>query len=219
MKQFAVLGLGTFGYSLAKTLYELGNDVYAIDIREDVVQSIADNVTYAVAMDMADINALRSVGIDEVDCAIIASAKDLSISLMTAINLQELGVQTVYAKARDEVQARVLRKLGVEKVIFPEQEMGTSLAHTLTDSTLLDLLQLDPIHTISEIDAPKAWHNRSLIELNIRSEHKLNVLAIKRGTETIVNPTAQEIILPDDRIIAMGERIRLAKLAQKKVSL
>ncbi|MBR6801685.1 MAG: TrkA family potassium uptake protein [Eubacteriaceae bacterium] len=219
MKQFAVLGLGTFGYSLATKLYELGHDVYAVDRREDIIRAIADNTTYAISADISDINALRSIGIGEVDCAIIASANDLNVSLMAAINLQELGVKTVYAKAKDSVQAKVLRKLGVEKIIFPEQEMGESLARSLTDTSLTDLLSLDGEHTISEIDSPKAWHDHSLIDLNVRNIYKLNVLAIKRGEKTIVNPSAEEKILPGDRIIVMGEKTTISKLVSKKVSL
>ncbi len=219
MKQFAILGLGTFGYSLASSLYELGNDVYAIDKREELVQGIADNVTYAVAMDIADINALRSIGIGEVDCAIIAISNDINTSLMAAINLQELGVSTVYAKAKDEIQAKVLKKLGVEKIIYPEKEMGESLARSLTDTSLTDLLNLDTTHTISEIEAPKSWQDRSLIDLNVRNAYKLNVLAIKRGGETIVNPSANEIILHGDRIIVMGERNTISSIAKKKVGM
>ncbi len=219
MKQFAVLGLGTFGYSLAKTLYELGNDVYAIDKREDVIQSIADDTTYAVVADISDMNTLRSIGIGEVDCAIIASANDINVSLMAAINLQELGVKCVYAKAKDAMQAKVLKRLGVDKVIYPEMEMGESLAYSLTDTSLMDLLALDKEHTISEIDSPKAWHGHSLIELDIRNAYKLNVLAIRRGEDTIVNPAASEVIHPGDRIIVMGERAEISKIVQKKVSL
>lgn len=219
MKQFAVLGLGTFGYSLAKKLYELGNDVFAVDKREDIIQSIADNTTYAVVADISDINALRAIGIGEVDCAIIASSNDINVSLMAAINLQELGVKNVYAKAKDEMQAKVLKRLGVGKVIYPEQEMGESLAHSLTDTSLMDLLFLDTQHTVSEIDSPKTWHDRSLIDLNIRNEYKLNVLAIRRGEKTIVNPAASEIIHPGDRIIVMGERSMITKIVGKKVSL
>ncbi len=219
MKQFAVLGLGTFGYSLAKSLYELGNDVYAIDRREDLVQSIADSVTYAVVADISDINALRSIGVGEVDCAIIASANDINVSLMAAINLGELGVKTVYAKAKDAVQAKVLRKLGVEKIIYPEKEMGENLARSLTDSVLTDLLNLDTNHTISETEAPASWQERSLIQLNVRNEYKVNVLAVKRGSETIVNPSAEEIIRKGDRIIVMGEKSAIARLVGRKVSL
>lgn len=219
MKQFAVLGLGTFGYSLAKTLYELGNDVYAIDKREELVQAIADSVTYAVVADISDINALRSIGIGEVDCAIIASSNDLNVSLMAAINLDELGVKTVYAKARDAVQAKVLKKLGVDKIIYPEKEMGESLAHSLTDTSLTDLLNLDTEHTISEIECPRMWYDRSLIELDVRNQYKLNVLAVKRGEEVIVNPAASEIIRPADRIIVMGEKSVITKLVGKKVNI
>ncbi len=216
MKQFAVLGLGTFGYSLATSLYELGNDVYAVDKREELVSDIADNVTYAVVADISDITALKSIGIGEVDCAVIASANDLNVSLMAAINLKELGVETVYAKAKDAVQAKVLKKLGVDKIIYPEKEMGESLARTLTDNALTDLLSLDTNHTISEIEAPKPWHNRSLIELNVRNEYKLNVLAVKREEETTVNPSAAEIIHPGDRLIVMGERNVISKLVGRK---
>lgn len=219
MKQFAVFGLGSFGCSLATSLYKLGNDVYAIDKREEVIHQIADSVTYAIQADISDMNALRSIGLSDVDCAVIASASDINVSLMAVINASELGIPSIYAKARDQIHARVLYKLGVEKVIFPEREMGERLAGTFSNTSILDLLELDSEHSIAEAEVPTKWWNKSIVDIGIRARYKLNVLAIKRGGGVLVSPEPSELLTEGDKIVVLGEKTQIAKLTQKKLNL
>ena len=216
MKQFAVFGLGSFGCSLATSLYELGYDVYAIDRSEEVIHAIADRVTYAVQADVSDIHALKSIGIQNMDVVIVALASDLNASLMAVINAKELGVKTVLAKAKDDVHSKVLYKLGVDKVILPEIEMGGRTAHALANGFFMDLIALDPTHTIAEAEAPEKWWKKSLMELNLRAKYNINVLVIKRGEEVIVNPAAEEEILEGDHLIVIGETSIISKFAQQR---
>ncbi len=216
MKQFAIFGLGSFGSSLAKNLHQLGNDVYAIDKHEELINNIADQVTYAVQADITDIQALRSIGIQNVDAVIVALSSDLNASLLGVINAKELGVTTVYAKAVNDTQAKVLYKLGVDKVILPEKEMGVKLAYNLSNASFLDLIELDPTHTLLEMELLPSWKNHSLIDLDLRGRYNINVIVIKRDDEVIVNPQANEILLPNDRLIVIGDNNELNKLLKRQ---
>ncbi|HDK7176889.1 TPA: TrkA family potassium uptake protein [Clostridium botulinum] len=211
-KQFVVIGLGRFGTSVAKTLYTLGNDVLAIDSSEDIVQSIADSVTHSVQIDATDENSLRSLGIRNFDVAVITIGSDIQASTMATLLVKEMGVKYIIAKANTEIHAKVLYKIGADRVVFPERDMGVRVAHNLVSTNILDYIELSPNYSIAEIVTPKPWHGKTLNELNIRANYGINVVALKRGEEINVSPVAEDTIDSGDIIVAIGSEEDLTKV-------
>lgn len=211
-KQFVVIGLGRFGTSVAKTLYTLGNDVLAIDSSEDIVQSIADSVTHSVQIDATDENSLRSLGIRNFDVAVITIGSDIQASTMATLLVKEMGVKYIIAKANTEIHAKVLYKIGADRVVFPERDMGVRVAHNLVSTNILDYIELSPNYSIAEIVTPKPWHGKTLNELNIRANYGINVVALKRGEEINVSPVAEDTIESGDIIVAIGSEEDLTKV-------
>jgi len=211
-KQFIVIGLGRFGTSVAETLYSLGNDVLAVDHDEDVVQNISDNVTHAVQVDANDENSLRALGIRNFDCAVISIGSSIQSSILATILVKELGVKHIVAKATTELHAKVLYKIGANRVVFPERDMGVRVAHNLVSSNILDYIELSPDYSIAEVVSPEEWNNKTLKELNVRAQYGISVMAIKRNNDIDISPSADTIIEPGDIIVAIGSIEELNKL-------
>ncbi|QAT41078.1 TrkA family potassium uptake protein [Clostridium sp. JN-9] len=211
-KQFVVIGIGRFGSSLAKTLYALGNDVLAVDIDEETVQNISESVTHAVQIDATDENSLRALGISNFDVAVITIGEDIQASIMTTLLIKEIGVKYIIAKANNELQAKVLYKIGADRVVLPERDMGVRVAHNLVSSSILDYIELSPDYSIAEVVAPKDWHNRSLKELSMRSNYGVNVVAIKHDGDINASPNAEDVVEPGDIIVAIGGTEELSKI-------
>lgn len=211
-KQYIVIGLGRFGTSVAKTLYALGHDVLAIDSEEDSVQEISDSVTHAVQMDATDEGALRSLGIKNFDVAVITIGANIQSSIMITLLIKELGVKYVIAKAHNELHEKVLYKIGADRVILPEKDMGVRVAHNLVSTNILDFIELSPDYSIAEIASPADWHGRTLRELNLRAHHGINVMAIKRENGINVSPVADDYIESGDILVAIGGTEDLGKL-------
>ena len=211
-KQYVVIGLGRFGVSVAQTLFELGNDVLALDLNEEKVQNIADAVTHAVQADATDENSLRAIGIRNFDVAVVSIGEDIQASIMATLLLKEIGVKQVITKANNAMHAKVLRKIGADKVIFPEKDMGARVAHNLVSSNILEYIELSSDYSIAEFVSPKSWSDKSLIELQLRGKYGINVVAIKRNNEIDVSPSADEKIESGDIIVAIGSIEDLNKL-------
>lgn len=203
-RQFVVIGLGRFGSSIAKTLYSLGNDVLAIDADEDVIQNIADSVTHAVQADATDENTLRTLGISNFDVAVVTIGSKVQASIMAALLAKDLGVKYILAKAHSELHAKVLKKIGVDRIIFPERDMGVRVAHNLVSTNILDYIELSSDYSIAEIASPEEWYGKTLEELNMRSKYGINVMAIKKNHEVNISPSAEDVIEPDDIVVAIG---------------
>lgn len=208
-KQFVVIGLGRFGSSVAKTLYSLGKEVLAIDTDEEVVQSISDSVTHSVQADATDEATLRSLGIRNFDVAVITIGSDVQSSVMVTLLVKELGVKFVVAKAQNELHAKVLYKIGADRVVFPERDMGVRVGHNLCSSNILDFIELSPDYSIMEIEAVEEWNYKTLRELNMRSKYGINVMAIKRDKDINVSPLADDKIMPKDVLVVIGDSDRL----------
>lgn len=211
-KQFVVIGLGRFGYSIAKTLHSLDYDVLAIDKSEDIVQQISDEVTHAVQLDATDENALKSLGVRNFDVAIVAIGEDIQASIMVTLLLKELGVKYIMAKAQNEKHEKVLQKIGADRVILPEKEMGIRIANNLSTTNILDYIELSPDYSIMEVKALKEWENKTLKELRLRSTYGINIVAIKRVEDVRISPLAEDIIMEDDIIITIGTQKTFNKL-------
>ncbi len=212
MKSYIVIGLGRFGIQIARELCELGNEVLAIDIHADLVQQMSNYVTHAVVADSKDKDVLRALGVRNFDCAIVAIGGNLGDSVLTTMNLKELGVPRVICKAQDETHRRVLEKLGADRVLIPEREFAHRLARSLTSSNVLDYIELSNECGIVELPAPAVWQNKTLKELNVRAKLGVNIIAVKRGDKTIVSPQADFPVEQGDILVVLGDNPSLNKV-------
>ncbi|WP_366750046.1 TrkA family potassium uptake protein [Tepidanaerobacter sp. EBM-38] len=206
LKQFVVIGLGRFGLSLAETLYDLGHDVLGIDIDEEIVQNVADSITHAVKADATDENALKALGVRNFDVAVVSIGNDIQASILVTLILKEMGIKYVVAKAQNELHGKVLYKIGADRIVFPERDMGIRVAHNLTLSNILDYIELSPEYSIIEISAIPPWFNKSLSQLNMRRKYGLNVIAIKRDGDVMISPNGDDVILKGDVLAVVGQK-------------
>lgn len=211
-KQYVVIGLGRFGSSIATTLYSLGNDVLVIDKNEDLVEDIADKVTHAVQADATDENTLKSLGIRNFDVAIISIGGDIQSSVMATLIVKELGVKYIIAKGNGELHAKVLYKIGADRVVLPEKDMGVRVAHNMVSSNILDYIELSSDYSIIEIKALKEWEGKNLKDLNLRKKYGINVIAIKNKDKVNLNPAADDKINKENVIVAIGSAEALTSL-------
>ena len=209
MKSYIVIGLGRFGSALARQLCQLGAEVLAVDVSADLVQQVANDVTHAAVADARDKEVLRALGVREVDCAIIAIGEDLAASVLTVMNLKELGVPYVVCKAHDETHRRVLEKLGVDRVVIPEQEHAQRLGRSLFSHNVLDYIELSPDYGILEVPAPKTWVGKTLKELNVRAKMGVNIIAVESENVTSVSPSADYRIKSGDIMVVLGDNAAL----------
>lgn len=213
-KQFLVIGAGRFGASVAKTLYEMGHDVMVVDDDEGKIQLISDEVTNAVQADASSETSLKALDIKDFNAVVIAIGENVQASIMAAILLIELKAQYIVAKARTTLHGKVLEKIGVNQVVFPERDMGHKLARSLVAPSIIDMIELSDDYSVVEVMAPKQMVGKSLKELNLRARHGINVIALRRnhGDKTNLSPVAEDIIEPEDIVVAIGPNKNLKKL-------
>ena len=180
-----------------------------MDVRADLVQQAANEVTHAVVADAQDKEVLRTLGVAHMDCAIIAIGDDLAASVLVAMNLKELEVPYVVSKAHDETHRRILEKLGVDRVVIPEQENAQRLGRSLHSHNVLEYIELSEEYGILEIPAPKGWVGKTLKELNIRAKLGVNIIAVESGKKTNVSPSADYRIQAEDIMVVLGENYAL----------
>lgn len=209
MKSFVVIGLGRFGMQVAKKLSQQGCEVLALDRSSDLVQQLGEIVTQAVIADARDKEVLRSLGVKDFDCAVVAIGDSLSDSVLATLNLKELGVPYVICKAHDETHRNVLEKLGADRVVIPEQENADRLAKSLSSTNVLDYIALSSDYGIIEVPVPASWENKSLIELNVRAKLGVNILSVKRGGSITVSPSADYRMAKGDIMLVLGETAAL----------
>ncbi len=181
MKRFLVIGLGRFGMSLAETLYSEGGEVIAVDERADKVEEIKDRVSHAVQLDGMDLDALKAIGADAVDTAIIAIGENLEASVVTTVILKELGLSDIIVRAYTDREKRILHLVGASRVIFVEQEMGRRLGKTYSGNAVLDYIELSSTHSMVQWETPESLIDTPLAELKIRDKWSLILFAIKKG--------------------------------------
>lgn len=212
-KQFVVIGLGRFGTSVAKTLNALGQDVLAMDINEHAVQVIMHDVTQAVQADARDEETLRALGVRNFDVAIVAIGDDLEANILITLMLKEMGIPYVVTKAQSALHGKVLEKIGADKIIFPEQDMGIRLANNLIKTNVMDFIELSLDYSVFEIIASAQFVNKTLGELDLRAVYKINVVAIKKGADQIViAPGANAIVEEGDILVVVCNKKALEKL-------
>ena len=211
MKQYIVIGCGRFGSSVASTMHLLGHQVMAID-NEDSVQSISDKVTHSLIVDVTDEQALRSLGLGNFDVAVVAIGSDIRASIMATLIAKEMGVELIICKAKDELQAKVLYKIGADRVVFPERDMGVRVAHNLVSDNILDHIELDPEYSIVEIVTPNSWVGKTLIELELRARYEITVLAIKTGKNINVTPSPDEELTAGSILVIIGQNTSITAI-------
>ena len=206
MKSFLVIGLGRFGAAVARELSALGQEVLALDVAAENVQHIADEVTQAIQGDAQDEAVLRSVGARNFDCCVVAVGADMEASILITMMLKEMGAKKIIAKAMTPIHARVLERVGADRVVLPEIDMGQRLAQRLVRTNVVDYIGVSDEFSIVEIHPPKSWVGHSLGQLGVRARHKINVLAIRHGAggQVDVNPQPDKVIGADDLLIVIG---------------
>ncbi|MGM0500785.1 MAG: potassium channel family protein [Bacillota bacterium] len=212
MKQFVVVGLGRFGASVATTLAENGHDVLAIDRDPEKVQAISANVTHAVEADATDEEALKTLGVRNFDVAVISIGDNVSANILCTLILKELNLPYVIVKAPDALHGKVLTKVGADRVVYPERDMGSRIAQNLISSNVLDYIEFAPEYGVIEILASDKMTGKTLKELELRSNFDVNVMAIKRGEQLYISPGADDKIMDGDKLVLMGKNENLDKM-------
>lgn len=189
-KQFVVLGLGSFGTSVAVTLQQLGCDVVAVDQDMERIEDVADKVTYAMQADIGDPELFDALGSKSYDGLVVASSENLEGSIMATLAAKEAGIPYVLCKAHNKRYAEVLRKVGADAVVFPEKEMGKRIAKNLVSANLADWIALSPDYSIVEAAIPEKWTGKTLKELDVRKTYGVNVIGIREGERVEITPDA-----------------------------
>lgn len=209
MKQFAIIGLGRFGSSVARTLTQMGYDVLAIDSDENKVEELADVVTHAVTANALEETVLKSLGVRNFDVVVVAIGQDIQSNILVTVMLKEMGVKKVVAKAATELQGKVLQKIGADIVVFPERDMGERVARWLVSKNIIDVINLSPDYSLVELAASPEFQGVSLQDSGLRKKYGITVLAIRRGKEFIISPGARQLIEEGDVLIVIGSNEKL----------
>lgn len=216
-KDVVVFGLGRFGSSIAMQLESNGCRVMVVDSDETKVNKISEYVTLAMCADVTNEETMEELGVSNFDVAVIAIGHNSQAAILATIWAKDHGVETVIAKAFNEIQGRILQKVGADEIIYPEKEMGKRIANNLTFSNIADAIELTKGYSIADIPVPEAWIGKNLIDLKLRDKYQINVIAIKRGKEIIMNPDAKAPTQKDDIFVILGANVMLKKLSMKKL--
>lgn len=214
MIKFAIIGLGSFGSNVAKTLYERGHEVLVIDKDKDKIEAAKSFSSHAVLMDSADKESLEAVGIQEMDVVVVSLGPEMESSILTVLHLHELGVKRLVAKALTEDHAKILDAVGATEVIYPEKDMAIRTALKLTSPNILECLPLLSGVSIQEIAPPEKFIGKSLRDLDLRNKYGIQVIAVRElvPERTVYVPKADFVIKDSDVLIVMGDEKKLEKL-------
>lgn len=214
----AVIGLGRFGSAMATTLSELGHDVIGIDGDEDKVRAVADTISLAMQLDATDEKALRRAGIKDVEVAVVSIGENIEASLLVVTLLREIGISRIVAKAVTSLHGRILEKLGVTRVVFPEREMAIRVARSLAMPNVIDYIELSSDFSIVEVPAPREFAGKTLRDIGLRARFGLTTIAIKHTSKdgaaqsTNIAPGPDDVIQQGDVLSLLGSHDRLENL-------
>ncbi len=211
-KQFVIIGSGRFGSSVATKLYDLGCEVMVVDSSEETVQNMSEKVTHAVQADATDESALKKLGIRNFDVAVISIGNNIQASIMVTLMVKELGIKYIIAKAQTDMHAKVLYKIGADRVVFPEREMGVRVAKNLVSNKIIEFIELSEDYSVVEIEPLKDWIGKSIIDLNLRAKWHINVIAVKSPNRIDINVDPQLPIEEDDIIVVIGHNDDIKRL-------
>lgn len=206
MKRFIVIGLGNFGFYVAKTLFEDGNEVLAIDRNRERIARIQDFVSEAVILDAIHKESLLGLGITEAAAVVVSMGDDISNSILTTLYLKELGAKKIVAKCQDDDHARILEKLGANEIIFPEKAMGQKVAKGLSKGNILDFIPLSEDYTIIEVAPPKEFVGKSLKELKLKTLYQIYIIAVNQliPPAFILSPPGEFVVKDSDGLVLLG---------------
>lgn len=216
MKRFAVIGLSSFGFHVAKTLFEEGHDVFTIDINKDRAQRMQEFSSEAIVMDATDKERLKTLGLESMDCVIVSTGIKISTSVLISLHLQEIGVKNILAKAVDEDHGEILKRVGATEVVYPEKDMAVRTAKNLSTLNILDFIPLEEDYSIVQISSPGDFVGKSLAELKLRSKYNIHVIAIKElvPEKFVLVPPAGTVIKDSDILIIIGKSEDITKIRE-----
>lgn len=216
--QYVIIGLGRFGANLGIQLMEMGCEVLGIDKDEEAVDEMSELLTHTVVADATDEQTLRSLGVRNFDCGIVAIGNDIQMSILATILLKEMGVKTVIAKAISKLHGRALEKLGVDRIVYPERDMAIRVAHQLVTPHLLDYLELSGEYSIVELKVPACLHDMTLADLNSRTRFGCTVVALHTSAGVRIAPTAMDRLQKDDIMVVIGSNDNLERFEDEVVN-
>ena len=218
MGSFLIIGMGRFGSSVATELYRMKHDVLVVDEREENTAGIAGQVTDVIIGDTRDEAVLRSLGVHNFDCVVVAMAGAIEDSVLTTIMLKEMGTKMLVCKAHNDWHAKILTQLGADKVIHPEYDMGKRVAHSLAQKNIIDYLEISADYSIVEIITPALWADKSIMKSNLRRKHGITVLSIRSAETNKIHfsPNADAVLRQGDILTVMGAKKDLNVISSLK---
>ena len=218
MKKFAVIGLGKFGFHVAKALFEDGNEVIAIDQDRNRIQEIDPYCTEAIVMDATDKERLKALGLENMDSVVLSAGSKISNSILVCLHLQEIGVKKILAKALDDDHAKILKKIGATEIIRPEMAMAVRVARGLSTPNILDFIPLAEDYNLLQVDPPRAFIGKTLRDLNLKARYNVFVIAIKElvPENFVLVPPASFLIKDSDVLILLGKEQDISKIKELK---
>ncbi len=228
MAKFAVIGLGKFGMNVATTLFDKGAEVIAIDNNRELIDEISGRVSVAINMNSTDEKSLKANRIQDVDAVILAIGNNIEVSVLTSVILKKLGVSNIYAKVDSKVHARILELLGIQNIIFPEEQIGKQLANSLISSSVLEYIDLSSGHSVVELVIPDIWVGKTLQQLALPTEKGVNIVAIKYSSQNVTEegeniiekrindmPGANDVVNEDDVLVLIGPKTKIDDLIKE----
>lgn len=215
-KQYAVLGLGSFGESVALTLENMGCDVLVMDDSYEKIQDISDKVSYAMKADISDPDALQALGGKNLDGVVVAVSENLEAGIMATMLCKEMGIPLVVAKAKNKLQGAILKRVGADRIVYPEIEMGSRVAKSLVSREFMDWIELSNDYSMVEIAVPDKWVGRTLVDINVRERLGINVVGIIINGKIDVTLDPQKPLPEGGILIVIGANDVLEKFDSKK---
>ncbi len=209
---YAVFGLGRYGRAVAKELVDDGAEVLAVDVNEEIVNEASADIPYCKCADITDPEVIKQLGISNMDVVIISMAGNLEASVMATMLCKEAGVETVIAKCANEMNCKILSKVGADRVVLPESESGIRLAKNLLSSGFMDIIELSKDVSMVELSVRSEWEGKNLIELSLRKKYGLNVVALIEGKDVCTNINPEQALSMSMKLIVIGNTAKLNKL-------
>lgn len=214
-KEFVVFGVGDFGMNVAKTLSNSGATVMVVDKNENQLEKIAGEVTHTICADATNPEAMKQLGIRNYDGAVVGIGHNLETSALITMQLEEMDVPFIMVKASTDIEGRILTRLGADKVIFPDREMGIRVANDIMNGNYFEAIELSEEYSIVDMMAPSEWVGKNLQQLNIRSKYGVSIIGIRGLEETNINPAAEYTLQPQDVLIVLGHNTEIQRLREK----
>ncbi len=211
-KTYAVFGLGRYGTAVAKELLNGGAEVLAVDIDENIVNSAITELPFCKCADITNAEVIKQLGISNIDVVIICMANYLEAGIISTVLCKEAGVKKIIAKCSNEMQKKILRSVGADVVVIPEQESGTRLAKNLLSSGFVDIIELSKDFSMVELDVRPEWRNKTILELNLRKKYEINIVAIKKDGDASITITPETVLTNDMQLIVIANTAKLEKL-------